>query len=102
MQRFIVTRQYIKYKGTLYKRGELLPPEFTERDRCRNIYPSRIGTVEIEEKIEENSAPTSNLSQGTNSVAKPLSSNTPITGTKPANTNTATKANTVARANTSK
>ena len=102
MRRFIVTRQYVKFKGKLYNKGELLPPEFTERDRCRNIYPSRIGTVEIEEKTEENSAPMQGLSQGTNSGVKPLSSNTPITGTKPANINTATKANTVARANTSK
>lgn len=99
MQRFIVTRQYIKYKGVLYKKGELLPPDFTERDRCRNIYPSRIGTTEVpESKAEEQpkATPTSipNVtpkvtpvkalsSAGSTFAAKPLSSPLSNTGTKP-------------------
>ncbi len=98
MQRFIVTRQYVKYKGVLYKKGELLPPDFTERDRCRNIYPSRIGTTEVSEsRVEEppTAVPTSvpNVtpkvttvkalsSVGSNSAAKPLSSPLSNTGTR--------------------
>lgn len=90
MQRFIVTRQYIKYKGTLYKKGELLPPEFTERDRCRNIYPSRIGTTEVpdvEEKAEEVDVPKTPITgttsvKGVTSARKPLSSVNKNTGTK--------------------
>lgn len=98
MLRFVVTRQYVKYKGKMYKKGELLPPEFTERDRCRNIYPSRIGTT----VIVDSSAPTEEVSQGTTSAAKPLSSNTPITGTKPVSKGTASTVNNVKRVNTSK
>ena len=90
MQRFIVTRQYIKYKGTLYKRGELLPPEFTERDRCRNIYPSRIGTTEVpdsEEKTEgidvlKTPITGTTPAKGVTGARKPLSSVNKNTGTK--------------------
>lgn len=82
----------------MYKKGELLPPEFTERDRCRNIYPSRISTI----AVADTSVPTNEVSQGTTSAVKPLSSNTPITGTKPTNANTTSKVNTVKRVNTSK
>lgn len=90
MQRFIVTRQYIKYKGTLYKKGELLPPEFTERDRCRNIYPSRIGTTEVpdsEEKAEDidmlkTPITGTTSAKGVTSARKPLSSVNKNTGTK--------------------
>lgn len=40
----------------MYKQGELLPPEFTERDRFRNLYPSRIGIAtqeELDELVEQ-------------------------------------------------
>lgn len=90
MQRFIVIRQYIKYKGVLYKKGELLPPEFTERDRCRNIYPSRIGTTEVpdlEEKTEgidvlKTPITGTTSAKGVTSARKPLSSVNKNTGTK--------------------
>lgn len=90
MQRFIVTRQYIKYKGTLYKKGELLPPEFTERDRCRNIYPSRIGTTEVpdsEEKTEgidvlKTPITGTTSAKGVTSARRPLSSVNKNTGAK--------------------
>lgn len=45
--RFKVTRSWIKHKGVLYRAGELLPVEFTLRDKIRNLYPSRIGVVEV-------------------------------------------------------
>lgn len=101
MQRFIVTRQYIKYKGTLYKKGELLPPEFTERDRCRNIYPSRIGTIEVpdpEEKAGGIAAPKAPLT-GITSVKGVASARTPLSS---ANKNTGTKSVPVTRAISSK
>lgn len=93
MKRFIVTRQYVKFKGKMYRKGELLPPEFTERDRCRNIYPSRIGTTDVpniegdkqEEIIKTTVPPVSatvnNATRGTVSAAKPLSSTKTPTGT---------------------
>jgi len=42
-ERFIVLYQWVKYKGKMYCAGELLPPEYTNRDRYRFLYPSRIG-----------------------------------------------------------
>lgn len=49
MKRYYVSRHYIKWKGRLYRKGELLPPEFNHHDKARNIYSSRIGEMELEE-----------------------------------------------------
>lgn len=57
MTRFYVCRHYIKWKGHLYKKGELLPEEFTDHDRVRNIYVSRIGKMEVEDKPEQKGLP---------------------------------------------
>ena len=46
-ERYMVTRRWIKYKGKIYRKGELLPEDFTHHDRFRNIYPSRIGVVDV-------------------------------------------------------
>lgn len=46
-QRYKVVRLWIKYKGRIYRAGELLPEEFNDHDRFRTIYPSRIGLVEV-------------------------------------------------------
>lgn len=87
MVRFVVTRQYVKHKGILYKKGELLPPNFTERDRCRNIYPSRIGTIEVAEEVkaEEPEKVTEVKAatpvKGAISAAKTVNGGKPITGT---------------------
>lgn len=43
MQRYIVTRLWIKYKGKIYQKGELLPEGFTHHDKYRHIHSSRIG-----------------------------------------------------------
>lgn len=49
MQRFFVCRAYLKYKGTLYTKGELLPITFNHHDKARSIYGSRIGVCEVDE-----------------------------------------------------
>jgi hypothetical protein len=48
-ERYAVTRLWIKHKGTIYRAGDLLPEDFTHHDRFRNLYPSRIGVVDIPE-----------------------------------------------------
>lgn len=53
MKRYYVCRHYIKWKGKLYKQGELLPPEFTDHDRVRNIYVSRIAVKEVPDEVSE-------------------------------------------------
>lgn len=45
--RFKVTRLWIKHKGVIYRAGDLLPEEFTDRDKFRNVHPSRIGVAEV-------------------------------------------------------
>jgi len=54
-QRYFVCRAYIKYKGKLYTKGELLPKTFTHHDKARNVYNSRIGLCEVEEEFAEDS-----------------------------------------------
>lgn len=56
MIRYRVKRKFIKFKGKMYKVGELLPPTFTEREMYRNIYPSRIEAVEMPE-VDEKTSP---------------------------------------------
>ena len=51
-ERFIVLYQWVKYKGKMYKAGELLPPEYTNRDRYRFLYPSRIGLKPVTVAVE--------------------------------------------------
>ena len=46
-ERYVVTRMWIKHKGAIYREGDLLPEDFTHHDRFRNLYPSRIGVVDI-------------------------------------------------------
>lgn len=46
-ERYAVTRLWIKHKGAIYRVGDLLPEDFTHHDRFRNLYPSRIGVVDI-------------------------------------------------------
>lgn len=62
MLRFYVSRHYVKWKGRLYKQGELLPEEFTHRDKARNIYSSRIAVCDVEDTApEENVSPSASL-----------------------------------------
>lgn len=45
--RYEVVRGYVKYQGTVYYAGTLLPRHFTERDRHRLIHPSRVVSKEV-------------------------------------------------------
>ena len=45
--RYIVERFYVRHKGKIYTQGELLPVEFTEKDKFRNLYSRRLKLVEI-------------------------------------------------------
>lgn len=53
MKRFYVCRHYLKWKGKMYKKGDLLPENFTHHDKARSIYNSRIGECEVPDVIEE-------------------------------------------------
>lgn len=57
MLRYFVCRHYIKWKGKLYKKGELLPENFTDHDRVRSIYSSRIGRKEVPDEEAPQSQP---------------------------------------------
>lgn len=57
MLRYFVCRHYIKWKGKLYKKGELLPENFTDHDRVRSIYSSRIGRREVPDEEAPQSQP---------------------------------------------
>lgn len=61
MKRFFVCRAYLKWKGKMYYKGDLLPPTFTHHDKARSIYNSRIGECDVrddraEEQLEKRSA----------------------------------------------
>lgn len=76
-ERYQVVRGQIKWKGTLYFTGDLLPENFTDKDRARHMYSRRIELVEIKEQPKE--VPPVKTPKGT-----PASSETtPPTGTKP-------------------
>lgn len=53
MKRFYVSRHYLKWKGKMYRKGDLLPETFTHHDKARSIYNSRIGECEVPDNIEE-------------------------------------------------
>ena len=50
--RYIVTRMWIKYKGVIYRQGDLLPETYTKHDMVRSMYPRRIGVVELPDEPE--------------------------------------------------
>lgn len=50
-QRYKVVRLWVKYKGRVYRAGELLPEEFNHHDRFRLTYPSRVGLVEASDAL---------------------------------------------------
>lgn len=79
-QRFFVCRHYIKWKGTLYKQGDLLPENFTYKDRDRNIYSKRIGICEVTEETAPQGPAVSLIPNGTGNQP-PLVA--PTTGTPP-------------------
>lgn len=50
--RYRVKFKWVKWKGNFYKAGELLPPEFSWRDKEHNVNGSRIQLVTPEEVNE--------------------------------------------------
>lgn len=52
-RRYIVSRAFIKHKGVYYKKGELLPVEFTERDRMLNAQSYRIAPIEVSDMVSK-------------------------------------------------
>ena len=45
--RWQVLKNSIKWKGTCYEAGQLMPASFTDRDRERQVYSRRLIKVEI-------------------------------------------------------
>lgn len=66
-KRYFVCRAYLKYKGVLYTKGDLLPETFNHHDKARSIYGSRVGVCEVEDFVED-------------SVKVPSPITTPLTG----------------------
>jgi hypothetical protein len=50
MLRYKVARGWVKFKKQVYREGQLLPLEFTERDKHRSVYSRRIEQVEISDE----------------------------------------------------
>ena len=80
-ERYKVVRRWIKYKGKIYQKGELLPEEFTHHDRFRNIYPSRVELITVEDEPEVKKATGVKVVKGTKPAAKAKALSSPTTGT---------------------
>lgn len=46
---YFVCRSYVKWKGHMYHKGDVFPPNFTHHDKARSIYNSRIGERVVED-----------------------------------------------------
>ena len=73
MQRFYVCRAYLKWKGKLYRKGDLLPVEFTHHDKARSIYNSRIAVCEVPDEVDN----TDSVDNG-NGEVQDTSAKTPV------------------------
>ena len=82
MKRYFVCRHYIKWKGQLYKKGELLPENFTEHDRVRNIYSSRIASKEVPDE-QPRTSPSNKAPSTEEGVEATTSSEKGTTSAKP-------------------
>ena len=67
--RYRVARQTVRFCKQTYRKGELLPESFSERDFYRVLYPSRIEKVIVPDTPEVKSTPVEST-QGTNQEAK--------------------------------
>lgn len=72
MKRFFVCRAYLKWKGKMYYKGDLLPISFSHHDKARSIYNSRIGECDVEEELTED------LFKEQSAIPTPIT--TPLTG----------------------
>lgn len=52
MKRFKVIRKDVRYKRKTYHPGEFLPEGFSEKDKYRTLYPSRIIEVEVPDPVD--------------------------------------------------
>jgi len=85
--RYRVARQSIRFGKKTYRKGELLPESFSERDLYRVLYPSRIEKVEVADGVVQTEAAKSTESEAastpvtTSQASKPAE--TPAAPTKP-------------------
>lgn len=77
MTRFVVLRQSVRWKGVTYRKGELLPENFTDRLRYRLLYPSRVGPIQIDslEGAETDETPETDISDNVNENSAEANSN---------------------------
>ena len=68
MTRYKVIRKSIRWNRQTYHTGDLLPETFSEKDKYRVLYPSRIASVEVKEEVK--TAPV--VSEGTKAAEKPV------------------------------
>ena len=52
MTRYKVIRKSIRWNRQTYHTGDLLPETFSEKDKYRVLYPSRIASVEVKEEVK--------------------------------------------------
>lgn len=52
MKRFKVIRKDVRYNHRTFHAGDLLPEGFSEKDKYRVLYPSRIAAVEVPDAID--------------------------------------------------
>lgn len=81
MTRFVVIAKEVKYKGKMYLLGDYLPPKFTEKERFRQLYPSRIQAVEVPDSPVESTKEKSSK-KGIKSAKSPSTPKPTTTGTK--------------------
>lgn len=67
MIRYKVIRKSIRWNRQTYHTGDLLPETFSEKDKYRVLYPSRITSVEVKEVKT-----TPIVSMGTKAAEKPV------------------------------
>lgn len=89
MKRYFVCRAYMKWKGKMYYKGDLLPENFTHHDKARSIYNSRIGVCDVPEEktptVSTPVAPMADASKGAPISGQPAGSpsNTSTNGINP-------------------
>lgn len=81
MRRFVVIAKEVKYKGKMYLVGDYLPPRFTEKERFRQLYPSRIKAVEVPDNFVEPTRQAELPDEGIKSAEIPSTPSKPPTGT---------------------
>lgn len=55
MIRYQVVRKEVRFGKRTYRKGEYLPESFSEKDKYRVLYPSRIAKVDVPDPIDVSS-----------------------------------------------